>query len=380
VTFRVPPNDPLSSSLNIPAEGRWRHGPEYVHVRHQITDAGEEVDLNARADVEAVVAAGGYDARHYVDFTGDGWIDPLVPELAVSVPRRAAAYSLVTAPDFFTSCDQRELTEWAASRVPSALRRVIWGVPPDPLSDQRFAANLQLDGARFQADDDTVTAIVSLPVAGTPRPTRLDVASTQRHSHLPDDAAGVFAPGWDAGVDGRPGGPEHLAAYGLGSPFPEDSKLCAALSSFWPAVAPDATRTFEPSPRWATVIPLTDAEVGSEDDLPWDGVPGPRLIEHEGRQVMDCASLANADYVVNALAGRFSLSSTGRIAEHEYEARVLAMLRVYQVLGVDLSGTFDQVASRKARWAVLSFRTVGDGDGDLPGRREGSGKWEQAGG
>ena len=31
-------------------------------------------------------------------------------------------------------------------------------------------------------------------------------------------------------------GPDHLAAYGLGSPFPEDSKLCAALSSFWPAV------------------------------------------------------------------------------------------------------------------------------------------------
>ena len=54
----------------------------------------------------------------------------------------------------------------------------------------------------------------------------------------------MFAPGWDISVDGRAGGPEHLAAYGLGSPFPEDSKLCAALSAFWPAVAPDAARTF----------------------------------------------------------------------------------------------------------------------------------------
>jgi hypothetical protein len=32
-----------------------------------------------------------------------------------------------------------------------------------------------------------------------------------------------------------------IAAYGLGSPFPEDAKLCAALNSFWPAVAPDAS-------------------------------------------------------------------------------------------------------------------------------------------
>ena len=70
-------------------------------------------------------------------------------------------------------------------------------------------------------------------------------------------------------------GVEHLAAYGLGSPFPEDSKLCAALSTFWPAVAPDATRSFQPNPSnasWPSVSPLTDTEIGIEGDLPWDGI------------------------------------------------------------------------------------------------------------
>ena len=33
-----------------------------------------------------------------------------------------------------------------------------------------------------------------------------------------------------------------LTNYGLGSPFVDHSKLCAALNSFWRAVAPDITR------------------------------------------------------------------------------------------------------------------------------------------
>jgi len=358
LTFLVPPNAPLSSSFNLAADGLKRHGPEYVHVRHRITDTGEQEDLNKRRDVVDVVAGGGYQALHYLDFTGDGWVEPVVPELAVEIPRRRAAYSLVTAPDFFPGTDQRELTEWVAQRVPSALRRAIWRIPPDPLSDERFPANLQLTGARFRADDDTVTAIVSRPLRGLVQPTRLNVSETQRHSHLPDDAAGVFAPGWDVSVDGREGGPEHLAAYGLGSPFPEDSKLCAALSSFWPAVAPDAARTFEPSPVWPTVIPLTDEEIGSVGELPWDGVPGPRLIERDGRQVVEYADLAHADYVENSLQGRFSMALTGVIGEREYEARVLAMVRAYQALGVDLGQSFRDLVTGKTRWTVLSFRPL----------------------
>src|SRR6185437_1168933 len=94
---------------------------------------------------------------------------------------------------------------------------------------------------------------------------------------------GVFAPGWDISTDRtRASGTQvqHLAAYGLGSPFPEDSKLCAALSTFWPAVAPDATRTFQPNNKWPTVSPLTDEEIGITGNLPWDGETGPHFVDN----------------------------------------------------------------------------------------------------
>ena len=58
----VPPNRPLSSSFNIAAEGLWRHGPEYVHVRSRVDDDGTEVDLNEDPDVAETVAAGEYRA------------------------------------------------------------------------------------------------------------------------------------------------------------------------------------------------------------------------------------------------------------------------------------------------------------------------------
>jgi hypothetical protein len=362
LTFRVPPNRPLSSSFNIAAEGLWRHGPEYVHVRSRVDDDGTEVDLNEDPDVAETVAAGEYRARHYVDFTGDGWVAAAVPELATAMPRRRSAYSLVTAPDFFPSTDQRELMEWTAQRVPSRFRRTIWRITPDPLSDERFAPNVTLTGSGFRVDDDTVTAIVSLPLAPPVRPTRVEISRTERHSHLPDDAAGVFAPGWDISVDGRVGGPEHLAAYGLGSPFPEDSKLCAALSAFWPAVAPDAARTFSPAQDWPTVAPLTDEEIGIVGGLPWDGVPGPRLVRIGDDDIVDYPSLDHTDYVANSLGGAFTLALTGAIQEHEYQARVLAMARVYDALGVDTERPFFEVVRAKAQWSVLSFRGMDPAD------------------
>ena len=60
-----------------------------------------------------------------------------------------------------------------------------------------------------------------------------------RHTGLPDDAAGIFHPGWDVGLTFNSVF-EHLINDTLGSPFPEDVKLCAAISSYWPGVVPDA--------------------------------------------------------------------------------------------------------------------------------------------
>ena len=74
LTFRVPQDNKedegerLSSSLRIPS-----NGPEYVHVRHKVLPNGEVENLNNQKDVEGAVQKGGYDAVHYLDFTGDGW-------------------------------------------------------------------------------------------------------------------------------------------------------------------------------------------------------------------------------------------------------------------------------------------------------------------
>lgn len=362
LTFIVPQGSAtLSSSLSIPPVNGARHAPEYVHARDKFTLDNQaeppENQPNNQPNIAEIVANGGYRARHYIDFTGDGWIEPLCPEIAVSIPRRVPAYSLVTAPDFFPNCDQRELMNWWEQSVPTALRQRIWQIPPETLSDERLAPNLQLQQAGFRQEDSSVTAIVSLPHSILAQETQLDVPQTTRHSYLPDAASGVFAPGWDTSFDRTADGVEHLAAYGLGSPFPEDSKLCAALSTFWPAVAPDAARTFEPNPNWPTVSPLTDTEIGQVGNLPWDGVAGPRLIELDGKKVVEYSALDYVDYVKNALQNEFSLSLTGQVDVSEYEARVLAMARVYLALGLNFNA--------RGQWSVLSFQEVLPSDREL---------------
>ena len=310
----------LSSSLNIPARPgdpeapRALPGPEFVHARHEVpADGSPPIDLNSQANVIDRVRAGGYAAQYYVDFTGDGAVEVSVPQVTRTdsdVGGPFAAYSLVTAPDFFATSGQRELTEWTAN-LPDELEREVWEIPPEPLSDERHAANLQLPDTPFQPDDKTMTAVVSLFGEGRAQNTQNQPADALRHSHLPDDAAGVFAPGWDVSRDRLPDGTLHLASYGLGSPFPEDAKLCATLSAFWPAAAPDATCIMEPlSPEEYTVAPLTDEEIGQRPgSIPWDGVPGPQVgTDANGATVADFASFAHVDYVENALRGRFSLA------------------------------------------------------------------------
>ena len=352
LTFRVPPgSSTFSSSLSLTGSA-----PAFVHARHVVLPNGEERNLNDLEKVEEAVAAGNYNARHYLDFTGDGSVEALCPELAVAIPRRVPAYSLVTAPDFFPNCDQRELLEWTEQSVPEKLRENLWQTPPNTLSDNRFAPNVQLKGANFRPEDNTVTAIVSLPLSGAVRQMPLNGSPTMRHAYLPDAASGVFAPGWDVSIDDTQIGQQqvtHLAAYRLGSPFQEDAKLCAALSTFWPAVAPDAARTFAPS-MGPTVSPLTDEEIGQVGNSAWDGVPGPQRVTKNGKDFIEYVNFAHADYVENSLQKKFSLSLTGQVDVREYEARVLAMANVYRV-----------IPEARGQWNVFSFRQVQPTDSEL---------------
>jgi hypothetical protein len=376
LTFRVPADNggafatystPTPSFPGLDAE--IHRFPAYVHARSKVSN-GTIVDLNDEVNVQAEVAAGDYDALLYADFTGEGWIQVEVPALAgkTSVKNNVnAAYVLLSAPDFFPSTGQREISQWARSKqIPAKFRNRIWGVPPDPLNNTRLPANLQLPGAPFDPAEDTITAVVAMGIGGTP-PSLVQMLDVVRAATLPDDAAGVFAPGWDVSVDvlgdintGTP----HLAAYGLGSPFPEDAKLCAALSTFWPTVAPDVYRgmsmhTGNPNLR-GTVAPLTDVEIGQVGLLPWDGVPGPRVVTEGGKKFVESASFLHVDYVRHAVENRFSPRLLGRITPEEYKRRIIAAARVYHILseGGDIRTT-------RRLWLLLSFRAVPLGDVEL---------------
>lgn len=363
LTYRVPAGQKAFAALEPgalsgPDGSEIRPAPAYVHARTQVRN-GVLIDLNndpTRPDVNDTVSTGNYRALHYVDFTGDGQVDATVPALtgrSEVVSAVVPCYSLVGAPDFFTSAGQRELFE----SVPVDF----WGVPPVPLCDTRLPANLQMPGHRFSAAEKTISAVVSLlgpaPI-GVTIPQSFDA---DRHSCLPDDCAGVFAPGWDVSTDRtRVSGTQvqHLAAYGLGSPFPEDAKLCAALSTFWPAVAPDASRAMSPNTGnpglRATVAPLTDEEIGQVGALPWDGVVGPRISTFGGVEFLDCEKFLHVDYVKNALEGRFTPRLTTQVSSEEYQLRMEAIAKCYGTVGDDRNLRF-----------VVSFRKVSAGDPEL---------------
>src|SRR5437764_2393473 len=117
-------------------------------------------------------------------------------------------------------------------------------------------------------------------------------------SGLPDASAGFFDPGWDVTIShGDDRKSVFMENYGLGSPFLEDAKLCAAFGAFWPAVAPDATREFQPLQGWPTVVPLTDEEIGLDGGTPWDGVHGPVLTTYQNNPAARFTEFFHTDYI-----------------------------------------------------------------------------------
>lgn len=330
LTFNVPANPGiLISSLAIDG-----NAPEFVHIRHKVDDTGNVINLNRRPDMLGELRKGNFKALHYLDFTGDGGIKAHCAALDPAIPQRVTAYSLICAPDFYPLCDQRHLLEWLES-MDAASQFTVFSVRPRCLSDSRFAANIQSFPESFSSTDVSMTAIVAQfntsPAPATPLTP--NVASAKCASHLTDAGAGVFAPGWDVGIS-ELDDVTHLASYRLGSPFPEDAKLCAALSSFWPAVAPDSAQSYEPGGRAGpTVKPMLDQEIGKKTGLPWDGVPAAKSYISNGATHRAYETYHYTDYVENALNATFSLALTGKVDSQEYQRRVDAWRRVRRSLG-----------------------------------------------
>ncbi|MBA2468634.1 MAG: hypothetical protein H0V37_04445 [Chloroflexia bacterium] len=400
--LEAPPYDPLGPERtqylpeNMPGQNQTapnyltgigpdvgRSAPEYLNVRRRVGSDGTEENLNDLPDVLELVQEGGYWARHFIDYSADGWVSARCVALDTEVSRRVAAYSMISPPSFYPYTNQRELTEWAETGVPEGLREGLWAIPPRPLSDRRLAANIHLP-AGFDIDDVTVTALVSHPSTVGAGQSGEPATFVRRHLLLPDGAAGLFDPGWDVSQDRTEDNRFFLESYGLGTPFVEDVKLCASLSTYWPGVSPDSSREFQPDKEavgtvqaWPTIAPMTDAEIGAAataegDYLPWDGIQGPVAATVDGRSFADYPDIFHADYLETFTA--FTASLTGAVDHEEYTARVLAMAQVYWSLGIryadygdryDLGEALDRFQGAKSAWAVLSFRAVTERDEEL---------------
>jgi hypothetical protein len=401
---RVRPNR-YWSTLEIEANGNSRAAPEYLNIRHE-PQAGKLVDLNQldSATFESkVLETGGYEAAHFIDNSCDGVLG-VKPVSGIRLPIHCA-FSLVTATDYFPQVDQVDIEEWVERQqhVPTGLANIDLLFPqggPQPMSDGRFAwygegvpdvsLSYQLPNCNlphpvtpgrsaFELDDPssyTVTAVVGNPALA---PSLESVPSPHRTLNwLPDAAADIYAPGWDVSQHQRDGR-NMMVSYGLGSPFPEDAKLCAALNSFWPAVAPDSSRTYgfrppqpsRPRRQLFTSIPLTDRELGYHPEHPrvltkevtseagWDGDYGPYLSPASGTRYVYASNPLRADLTKSALDGRVHFAGLDAITTAEYISRIHALNWCRDNIDEWCRLNFGTVFNhRESGWWLVSFEVV----------------------
>jgi hypothetical protein len=86
-----------------------RKAPEYVNIRHRVVPKGagfaiEDMQSLPDNEFKDLLEVGKYEAAHFIDDTSDGAVTAVVDGLP-GKPRNLAAYSLVTAPDFFPLSD-----------------------------------------------------------------------------------------------------------------------------------------------------------------------------------------------------------------------------------------------------------------------------------
>jgi hypothetical protein len=379
VHFIVPPRRTVrgretrfvKSTLEIPAFDEDRMSPEYVNIRHRIDPKGpptqtpEDLNSLSAAAFAAAMEDGGYAAAHFTDDSCDGCVEAVLTGMDVARESRPA-FSLITAPDFFPLGDQFEV------ETDPTIRRV------EPLSKGRLPVNPALPlpsnplAFAFDRADRTYTAIVGGTASGP-------VASILGHpnrlvSFLPDAASNVFAPGWDTSRSSDALGP-FLTTSGLGSPFPEDAKLCAALASFWPAVAPDNGRTFG-NEGFGNQLPMLDEELGFHPNHErvksgelssyrgWDGEFGPFFEKLGTTTFVNFVAIERSDYVSQALAGRIRVNLTADVQSEDLIARNQAIETCRSILEVEPDAAVCLVVVRKVEDWATSGRGVPELEGE----------------
>lgn len=351
-----------------------RNAPLFVNIKFKI-DGGKLMHLDEMSDdMEKTIAEGGYQATLFEDSICDGCVSATltlhpdaIPDIInfLKAKQPLPAFSLVTAPDFFPYIDSNDIGKYYSGDI-SAYKPAleIKGIFEQEQqqkqqqldnkalsNDEHFleGGSLNLSGIRQRGNPEIIDPFYAVPafkesweddksfdtlMAVTSNNDTIETVINQKlfndnfrrdyfsNSFLPDSGTGIFFPGWDATYSGPSKKNPYFATFGLGSPFPEDIKLCAAANGMWPVASPDAGRTFqgslEPFPilgKPNTSIPLMDDEIGYHSNSPhvidhhqsptlgWDGEQGPYLsIDYRsGLLNVNFTDIGRADYIANIL-------------------------------------------------------------------------------
>lgn len=337
-----------------------RNGPVFVNIREEVlvSDDGKEsvVALGMDAKNLEKIRNGGYLAGLFQDGLCDGCVTAefVGPENPVDGDAKPwlekqvlPAISIVAAPDFFPRFDPIDLQEYddyfleGGTETASGLR--LPGNPRIELPGNAGQTAFPVAGGSRIAD--TITAVVSAPACSGRQAIARGYSRHGTFNTLTDTISNVFAPGWDITYSNvsSESGERYIATFGLGSPFPEDMKLCAAANGMWAGSSPDASRTFYPGiepirllGRPATAVPLLDQELGFHEDSPavrehrrsplkgWDGEFGPFIRISDGRSSIeiDYADIMLSDYVQNAKNGLLDLGRMQALSHWEVVARI----------------------------------------------------------
>lgn len=363
----------LGFPTDDPANPSSRTAPSFANIRYEVLSSNNQQTVRnlatlPDAEYNKKLVEGNYEAAHFIDDNSEGAIGVEVKGLSLPVLN---AYSIVSSIDLFPKVDQIEIQKWLEriTRKPLgfALPDVHFSAGgPKPLSDDRFttgsrtllptqripnptlpnptqpASSDQKAFTRSEAANLTATAIVGNAPFGIAFDLFKEGNASFPISWLPDAASGVFEPGWDTAVHSDSTGPFY-ASYGLGSPFQEDGKICAALNSFWPAATPDTARTFG-STFSPTAFPMVDSELGYHPQHPrvtagevksrqgWDGLFGPFFESVNGKNFCNVADFNRADYVTSSIQNLFGFSGLDLNNATEMIARMDALRFCVRVL------------------------------------------------
>ncbi len=388
-----------------------KNTPLFVNMRYIDTTNSGKYDVHMGPDMDnfeyAILTS--HWAGLFEDSICDGCVAATINEkdytgklpvdfIKTSLP----AFSLVTAPDFFPQVDSFDLLKFDLSddqKVESnfleggtaSLCKLRKRASPETLIPSTtkpafpFTGNLNPNDKRSMVYD-TVTAVLSnIPVTNSKITAKFIDSKLKTYtstSFLPDASSSVFNPGWDAtysnDTDSETDTNIYLTTRGLGSPFPEDMKLCAAANGMWPVASPDIARTFQgstsqeglDSERYIanpTAIPLMDTELGIHENAPafkgpnalkgtymgWDGEQGP-FIEKIGDEIhVNFTDIGRADFVANAQDGSFNMALLRNLNSAELISRMeclrISLKRIDSKQIVATTGLW-LVSAEKVNW------------------------------